>query len=194
MNNGSKLEDLKSGVKAFVANYPDNGIIGVQAYNEPGKISPEGYKELVPISKYADVKVNINNIIDGMRANGFTYSKNAMSFVKQRLEEAKAKFPEYNFNLIFISDGVPETAASDLACGRRCLAQEQNPEIVASEIKNLGIRIFSLAYLDDSDASLSNQLRALMINVASSPEDFFVAPVSNQIEEILAQIGQKFCE
>jgi hypothetical protein len=116
-----------------------------------------------------------------------------MEFSRQKLSEAKSKFPDYNFNFIFISDGIPETAASNQACNTRCLASEQNPEAVAQEIKSLGVRIFTIAYLDDSDQSLNDQLRVLMTNVASSPEDFFVAPVSNQIEGILTQIGQKFC-
>lgn len=191
---GSKLSDLKNGMKAFVASFPEAGIIGLQAFNEPGQISSEGYKELISISKYADVKTNLNNAIEGMRASGFTYSKSAMSFSKQKLEEAKAKFPEYKFNFIFISDGIPETSASSRACGgRRCLAQEQNPESVATEIKNQGIRIFTIAYLDEDDARLNDELQALMKNVASSPGDYFLAPVSNQIDGILAQIGQKLC-
>jgi hypothetical protein len=194
MGNGSKMSDLKNGLRAFGASFPDEGIIGLQAYNQPGEISPEGYEELVPISKFADVKNTFSSAVDSMRPGGYTYSKSAMEFSKTKLQEAMPKFPEYKFNLIFISDGVPQTRATDGTCGYdRCFAHIQDPTSVATEIKAMGVRIFTLAYLDDSDARLNNELRNMMTNVASSPDDFYVAPVSNQIDQILAQIGQKVC-
>jgi hypothetical protein len=205
---GEKIRDLKDGMKIFADKLPDASVIGIQAYNAPGNISPQGYTELVPISKVSDVRSNIDTAIENMSASGLTHSKDAMTFPKQKLEEGKSRYPEYKLNLVFISDGVPQTDAthkalcpatplpevcsiSGLSC--RCFAESQDPTGVASEIKASGVRIFTIAYIDDSDAKFNNLLQNLMKNVASSPEDYYLAPVSNQIDGILAQIGQKVC-
>lgn len=172
-------------------------------------VSSGGYAELVPISKYSTVKSLFKSQINAMYPKGGTYSKNAMEFAKEKILAAKAQYPNYQFNLIFISDGIPETLETNRACpggptgdlcssnpagGCRCFDQGQNPKTVANEIKNSGVRIFTIAYVDSSDQKFNDRLQSLMKSSASAPGDYYQAPVSSQISSILSQIAQKLCK
>lgn len=211
MEFGQKMPELKKGMSTFSSSYPDSGIIGLQIYSSPERRPPLGYQELVPISLYKDVKSQFKSSIESMTSVGGTHSKDAMNFVKQKLLEAGQKFSNYKLNLIFISDGIPETGATNDACpggingpfcgqspsgpqgACRCFAQEQDPTQVAAEIKNAGVRIFTIAYVDTSDAKFNDRLQNLMKNVASTPSDYYQAPVESQLTTILSQISQKLC-
>jgi hypothetical protein len=216
MEYGDKLVELKKGLVTFSSNFPDTGIIGLQAYSSPASRPPVGYHELVPIDLFKNVKSNFVSAVSSMRPAGATYSKDAMTFAKQKLDAARARFPDYQFNLVFISDGIPETEATEAAlcpggipnsdlcsvstnpltgqADCRCFAQVQDPTSVASQIKNSGVRIFTISYLDALDEKFNDRLQDLMKGVASSISDYYQAPVENQITTILSQIAQKSCE
>ncbi len=214
MEYGDKMPELKKGIVTFSSNFPDNGIVGLQVYSSPVSRPPVGYQELVPIDLYKNVKSNFVAAVASMSPRGATYSKDAMSFAKQKLEAARAKFPGYKFNLVFISDGIPETEATEAAlCPNgvpnsdlcsvsisplgqpdcRCFAQVQDPTSVANQIKNSGVRIFTISYVDVQDSKFNDRLQTLMKGVASSIDDYYQAPVESQITLILSQISQKLC-
>ncbi len=205
----NKMPELKKGMSTFSNNFPDSGVVGIQIYSDPDTYPPLGYRELLPVSKFGDIKNKFNSIVNSMIASGGTHSRDAMAFAKERLEKAKEKFGGYKFNLIFISDGIPETLATNTACpggptgnlctfgstgGCRCFAEEQNPTSVANEIKGLGVRIFTIAYVDTQDAKFNDRLQELMRNVASTPSDYYQAPVESQLTGILSQISEKLCK
>lgn len=194
---GDKIQKLKKGVLSFTQNFTDNNVIGAQDFSSPD--SPKGTVEtLIPVSYYKDVKSKIPSMVNSLQASGWTYTRDAFSFTQQRLAEATTKYPGYKFALIFVSDGVPETAQ----CPRLnqlmgTCKSEQNPTnspSIPDSIKAKGIRIFSIAYLDQNDTRWNNQLETLMKNIASSPSDFYIAPSSNQIDSILSQITTKLCQ
>jgi hypothetical protein len=195
MGTSDKMVQLQNGLREMVSEYPDSGVIGMQMFNAPDFTPPNGINELVPMSLYSSNKIQVQTAINGLIPNGFTYTKTAFEFVQPKLLAAKSIFSQYKINLVFLSDGVPETAVSDAACGNqtRCFATEQDPTSVATQIKQNGIRIFTIAYVDQSDASLNTQLQNLMKNVASSPNDYFILPDSSQIASILKQISTKIC-
>ncbi len=194
MSFGNKLTELKQGMIQFSQGFTDTTAIAVQKFSDKPS-------EVIPFSYYKDVRTQYSNYINSMSANGATYTKDAFVFTKQKMDAGISKFPNYKFALIFISDGVPETVQSDHECipaycraNCQCFAPEQDPTDVASQIKQEGIRIFTIAYVDKSDTNLEQRLENLMSNVASSPDDFYKAPDSNQISGILSQISQKLCQ
>lgn len=209
MRYGTKLQNLQSALRVFANNYPDDGIIGMQSFSEPAL----GPTADVPIDYFRNVESQFSSAISALFPDGGTYTRDAFSFVKPRLDAAKSKFSNYKFSLIFISDGVPETLARNNAqgacqgttpedlryCGLksdgncRCFDTSQDPTLIANEIKNSGVRIFSIGYINDEDLKFKDDLTTLMKNVASSPNDFYEAPIDNQLTDILSQISQKLC-
>jgi hypothetical protein len=193
MGFGNKMSQLQEGLINFTSQYPDAGLIAMQKFNDPTILPPTGAIELIPFSIYKDVKNQVQTSINQLIPGGATYSKNAFELIKPKLITAKAAYPNYKIVLIFISDGVPE-AFSPPPPGPGRFNPVQDPTAVAQEIKNSGIRIFTLAYLDQADKIDNNKLTELMTNVASSPNDFYTAPSSNQVTTILAQIATKLCQ
>lgn len=196
MGSGSKMLQLQNGLREMTSQYPDNGVIGMQMFNAPDYTPPNGAKELVPISLYKNVKSQISSAINGLIPNGATYSKNAFEFVRPKLQAAKTAFPDYKINLIFVSDGVPEAYSppNPPPPGPGRFNPVQDPSSVAQLVKSDGIRIFSIAYLDQTDQTDNTKLEQLMTNVASSADDFYKAPTSNEITSILKQITAKICK
>ncbi|MBI2031950.1 MAG: VWA domain-containing protein [Candidatus Levybacteria bacterium] len=210
MRYGTKLDNLKNALNVFAGSFPEDGIIGMQSYSEPSF----GPTADVPIDYFKNVKSQFLSAVSSLFPNGGTYSKDAFSFTKPLLDSARAKFPDHKFSLIFISDGVPETwegtrrlcpdgpaTADQRYCGPkpdnptqcRCFDTNQDPTSVANEIKLSGVRIFTIGYIHDEDLKFQDDLRTLMTNTASSPTDFYEAPIDNQLTDILSQISQKLC-
>jgi Mg-chelatase subunit ChlD len=188
MSNGQKLSELKKGLVTFINGFTDTSVVGMQKFSD----TPS---DVIPLSYFKDVKNQMTRDVNSMQASGWTYTKNAFIFTKQKLDSQTPKFPNYKFALIFVSDGVPENAAGNAACGgNRCFAKDQDPTQIAAQIKQEGIRIFTIAYVDRSDASLNTQLQTMMRNVASSPDDYYSAPDATQISSILSQISTKLCQ
>lgn len=212
MGFGNKMANLKSALLTFGRNFPIKGVIATQIYSSPGYIPPQ---ELIPFSFYGNIKSNFAQIINSMNAYGSTHSKDAFAFTKQKLEVAinDSRFKNQKFNIIFISDGIPETLEQNKLCpggqginseyctispldssACRCFDPSQDPTQIANDIKSRGVRIFSISYISDEDDKFKEKLRTLMKNVASSPEDFYEAPITNQITAIIKQITTKICK
>lgn len=188
---GSKLTNLKNGLKTFASSLPDSAVIGLQSFN-----GPQAPREIIPVSLYKNVKQKFSQWIDQMNADGWTYTRTAFNFSNSKIIQAIPQYPNHKFNLIFISDGVPETASCPRVRQPGCETGEDpttSPNI-ADQIKSNGVRIFSIAYLDNNDIRWNNQLQTLMKNVASSSSDYYIAPQSNQISDILKQITTKLCQ
>ncbi len=188
---GTKLAQLKNGLLAFKNKLSDENIFGLQTYSYP----PNTWINVVNPTYVKDVKSDLRAKICSIQADGWTHSKDAFLQTESILYGAKNKYPGYNFVLIFISDGVPETDEESRTCGQsRCFATKQDPTEVAKRIKENGIRIITLAYTDSGDQGLNEQLQAMMQRVASSPEDYYKAPSSNEVKEILEKIVNSICK
>lgn len=212
MDFGSKENNLKNALRIFTNNFPPEGILGLRTYSD-NTYSPI----VVPFDYYKNNKSQIASAIARMKPYRATHSKTAFEAEKQLLDAARAKYPQYKFNLIFISDGIPEsqegldrlcpggnlTSGDPRYCGPhpdnpskcRCFDPNQDPTQVATEIKASGVRIFTIGYIHDiSDVKFQNDLTTLMTNVASKPDDFYFAPIDNQLTEILGGIKTKICK
>lgn len=201
---GTKLKNLQDALKVFANSFPATGAIAMQTYNVSNK-------ERVPFSYFQDSKNLFLSSIAGFQPYSGTHSKDAMTFAKSKLDAGRPKFPGYNFALIFISDGIPETLATNINCpggingdlcspspenpsACRCFATDQDPTEIADQIKTSGVRIFTIRYIDTTDQKFNTRLTTLMQNVASDPnKDAYLAPLNNQIEEILKQITVRIC-
>src|SRR6185437_10497344 len=72
----------------------------------------------------------------------------------------------------------------------RCFATDQDPTVppnLADEIKNEGVRVFSIAILDQQDDRFNTQLKQLLQNVAS-PDSFYVSPTGQDLTDIMNKI------
>ncbi|OGH37733.1 MAG: hypothetical protein A3B44_00500 [Candidatus Levybacteria bacterium RIFCSPLOWO2_01_FULL_38_21] len=205
MRFGSKLDNVKGALKVFADNFPNEGIIAMQTFSDFPSAD-------VPFDYFRNVKSQFINAVYSIYADGGTSTKDAFTFTKSKLDNAMPKFPNQKFSLIFISDGVPETLATNIALcpggnpdptyctyspttpgACRCFDTNQDPTQVADEIKKSGVRIFTIGFIHDEDLKFQNDLTELMKRVASSPNDFYQAPINNQLTDILQQISVKIC-
>lgn len=216
MQYGLKESSLKNAINVFAGNFPNEGVMGLRTYSD------NTYRPIVVNFDYfKNNKTQIFNAVKSMTWWGATHSKTAFQDMKRDLDFAKTKFPNHKFNLVFISDGIPESEAErnrlcpsgNLAdpttdrnyCGPRpspdetkcrCFAPAEDPTSVADQIKASGVRIFSIVYLYDVDKEFQGRLSTLMKNVSSDPTtDYFEAPIGpDAIKPILEQISSKICE
>lgn len=208
MSFGTKLRNLQTALRFFGQNFPDTGVVAMQTYKTNATDTQRFINAVVPFGYWQDQKAQFNAAVNAFSPMGATYSRDAMSFVKQQIDANRANFPRYKFALVFISDGIPETGPGNIACSGgvngpncstspqgtcRCFDPSQDPTSVAQEIKDSGVRIFTIRYLDDYDAKFNAKLTTMMDNVASSVADSFVAPINNQLIDIMQKITTRAC-
>ena len=183
---GTKITELKKAVLTFTGQMSDDSVIAIQDFSSP--LSPYGtVRELVPFSYLKNVKTNLPTLVNNIQAYGNTHTKDAFIFTQQKLNAAIPNYPKYKFALIFISDGSPFTG------GGGFFDPAQDPTAVANQIKTSGVRIFTIAYVDRSDAANNTKLQQLMQQVASNG-DYTMAPDASKIGDILSKIATKMCE
>jgi len=202
---GKKLPLLQKGLLSFANKLSDQSVFGLQTFAE------DWTKNISP-GLFSDVKGKITDVVCKINPNGGTHTKDAFVKTKGVLEQAQITYPDHNFALIFISDGIPETLATNTACpgGQsgewcgpsptnpslcRCFAQEQDPTQVADQIKAMGtgIKIYTIAYVEKEDQKLNNKLQEMMKRVATTPNDAYMAPNETEIVGILNKISNEIC-
>ncbi len=123
-SSGTKLANLQSGLRYFASKFPDEGAVGLQIHYTAAAGFPPipKYNEvLVDHDYFKNVKTSFLNAISNFNPAGATYSKDAFIVMKQRLKDLKDsnKFPaNYKFALVYISDGIPETAEANFKYGQ----------------------------------------------------------------------------
>jgi len=196
---GNKLKQLQQGILSFVNKLSDQSVFGLQTFADPP--NTEWRNDINP-GLFSDVKGKITDIVCSLNANGGTYTKDAFTQTKDVLVQTQKNYSGRKLALIFVSDGVPETNESDsLPCTGRlcrantceCFAPEQDPTSVADEIKAMGIKIYTIAYVDQNDANVNDKLQALMKGVASTPDDYYMAPKETDVVAILNKISNEIC-
>ena len=215
MNLGTKLVNLRSGLRVFADSFPEEGVIGMQTFS--GGLTPDSRNITadVPFDYFKNNKTQFVSSIINLFPDGGTSTKDAFVFAKTQLDLAKQNFPDRKYTLVFISDGIPETlkqntdCPSDTSCRNqycaqktdflgnirwRCFDPNQDPTPIAAEIKASGVRIFTIGYVDDTEAKFNTELTALMKRVATAPEDFYPAPITGQLTTILQSITTKICK
>lgn len=200
---GEKLPLLKKGILTLAGNLSDESIFGLQTYSD-------NWREDITPDSYGNVKDQIIGKVCNIIPNGATHSKSAFERTREVIKLAKEKNPDHLFTLIFISDGIPETGNTNKACpggmdgewcgpmpnypgACRCFAQEEDPTPIAKELINMGVTIYTIAYVEKEDQKLDSKLQEMMKRVASSPENYFKAPDEKEVIDILKKISQEIC-
>ncbi len=207
----AKIDQLKVALRTFAEYFPPTGAIAMQTYSE-------AVKERVPFSIFNTSKSLFLEEVGAMGPQTATHSRDAFLVAEQNINLGKGLFPDYEFSLVFISDGIPESRQANNFCDGdhdgdhgdqtgeycmphplapnacRCFDTNQDPSDIATRIKSNGTRIFTIAFTDDhADADLDDKLQNLMRSIASSPNDYFHAPLNNQLTNIISLIANRVC-
>lgn len=212
MANGNKQVNERNALNSFASRMTDNSVIGIQIFSEPNNV-----REVVPISLYKDVRAQVQNTINSLTASGATSTRSAFDLAKQKLSQAisEDRFPGYKYNLIFLSDGVPEaqnlvpnsqnclvtapyTDPTTNLTTIRCFARIQDPRTptnIPAEIKALGVDIYSIAITDPQDQLMKNELLQLLRDTSSDPDStyFYESVDGNDLTAILDNVLKSIC-
>jgi len=167
----------------------------------------------LPLTYYKDSKTQVAQVINELQPNGYTKTRDAMEMAYDELKQSMEDddFPGYKYNLILLTDGVPEippprtciaqTNDPNTAPLPRCFAVEQDPTQspdITSEIKALGVDIYAInVYSPDypSDKFFFPYLTPLLEKIASTPTDthYFVSINGANLSDVLQSINSSIC-
>ncbi|HRN96163.1 MAG TPA: VWA domain-containing protein [Candidatus Levybacteria bacterium] len=197
----TKLPAMQEALKIFGQKLTDNSLIALHTFNNTNR-------EIIPFSLYKDVKANYDSNIDRLNnPQDATHTRSALTYIKPKIEQAQAKWPGYQFSVILLSDGIPERANTPIK--KTCPVTNPKPGMpstrnfsitedptqppnVADDIKNLGVRVFSIAILDQTDQCFSSALKELMQNVAS-PDSYYETYNPDDLKTIYNNIVFEVC-
>ncbi len=217
MQDDNKITKEKDGLRAFIKLLSPSSVIGMQTFSASAT-------ERAKIDFYKNNKTQVKANIDSLSAEGWTSMKKGFELAKTKISEAMAsnKFSGYKYYMVLLSDGVPEIPKNpgprtcleppgivpDPLWGSgpgegRCFAIEQDPRLpvnLATDIKNLGVTIYSIGIFSQtaqSDQAMKPYLEALLKNIASTPSDeHYFATDSNAVNlpEILDNLIETICQ
>lgn len=198
MQFGNKMPELKNALSSFVSLLSDKSLIAMQTFSTTTQ-------NVLPFSFYKDSKNQLASLIGSLTPNGATYTRDAFLMARDEIRKAQSAYPKYKFRLIFVSDGIPETMSpspnatckvSPVLNIKRCLDWAQDPNrspSVADDLKNMGVRIYTIAVLDHEDAIFNPELESIL-KQAASPGSFYLAPTASDLKKIYSQIGSRLCQ
>lgn len=200
----AKMTNLKDAVSEFSDQLSDTSVVALRTFSDTTSLR-------VPFGYFKDNKTSFDSAVSSMTPYGSTHQRSAFSAAKTDLESNVGKYPKYDFNLIFFSDGIPETSATNQACtesvcdtssplGCRCFAPTQDPTTVAEEIKAIknasgtNVRIFSILLFDPvRDSFAESKFKTLMKSVATDPSTYFETTDPDDLKELFDHVIQKVC-
>lgn len=194
-----KLPATKDALKTFGSHLTDDSVVALHTFNMTNE-------EIIEFSEYGTVKSNFNSRIDSLnRPEGWTYTRSALEYVKGKISTAMEKWPTHQFTLVLLSDGIPEreNTPTKLSCPHPqnwwasrnfSIAEDPTePPNIATEIQDMGVRIFSIAILDEADQCFSSALQELMQDVAS-PNSYYATYNPDDLSGIYSQIVFETCK
>lgn len=214
MKFGDKQPKEKEALNAFTSRMGETSVIGIQTFSS-------NVYDNVQISYLKDVRNQVQSTISGLTADGATSTRDALKLAQQKLSAAitQKKFPGYKYSLVLLTDGVPEAAGllpydnqkclvtvPDAALGGdRCFAKIQDPRgtptdptNIASQIKNLGVDIYSIGLTSEnsSDKTLQPYLEALLQDVASQPlsTHYYTSLNGENLTNVLNNVLSSICK
>jgi hypothetical protein len=211
MEDDNKMEKLKAALRSFVGKLSNSSVIAIHTFSAITE-------EHVPFDYYKNNKQQVLATIEGLGPEGWTSTRDGFQLAKQTISNAvtKKRFPGYTYNLVLLTDGVPEIPQypdePPRQCeaevpdalepgGIRCFSTDQDPRIptnLAQDIKNLGATIFSVGIYSQtsSDNQMKPYLEALLKDVASAPssEYYFSSIEGDNLNTILKSIISTTCQ
>lgn len=173
----TKIQALKDAVTLFIDNLSTDSVIGVQYF------SSEGIGNLIEINEKKNIG-DYSEAIKALPANGQTPTHNALAYSYNRLQNGVQKYPDRDFAFIFVSDGEPVPSSQDPRLF------DPNP---ADQIKDLGVEVYSIGILDNNQIR-SGKMKELLTDIASSPDNVYISPNGEDLDNIIAQISQDLCQ
>jgi hypothetical protein len=210
MSYDDKIGHEKQALTYFTSNMGGLSAIGIDTFGgNPGDVTTQ-----IPLSYYKDVKTQVPQVINGLTANGGTPTRDAMELAYNQLNQSisEEQYPNYQYNLILITDGVPEqlpprTCEEQTYDPRdaplpRCFAEQEDPTIptdISAEIRTLGVDVYAINVYSPSwpsDAYMFPYLSVMLEKVASEPSSthYFVSVDGNNLSDVLQSINQSICE
>lgn len=209
MANDNKMNNLKSAMRYFTSRMGGKSVIGIYTFSKD-------IDEAVPINLYKDVRKDVDDAINSFPTDGWTRTKDGMALVYERIKEMidDDVYPGYKYNLIVLTDGVPEipppqpagecifqTPDPNLAPAQRCFARSQDPRApvnIPNDIKAMGVSIFTIniySTTKESDVRMFPYLEALLKEISSPDikEHYFTTIHANNLQSILNTISNAIC-
>lgn len=188
----TKLARLKDAVNSFLEKANDTSVVGIQSfYSTPNGLVPVITND-VPISYYKDVKGLIPSVLASYSAIGATPTHGALTYAYNVLKDGLPKFPDREFNFIFISDGAPCPGIDCPTAG----GADQDPRLFtpnpADEIKKLGVTVYTLGIYEAGQRNLPF-LEELLKSIATSPDHYYAATTADDTKRLLSQISTRIC-
>lgn len=224
MRDGGKMQNIKDALTSFASNFNDKSVTGIRRFSSDyGYYCPyhPATERLTTIDFYGTSKNSFASSTNSLCADGSTNTRTAFAAELQDLTAAVTdqRFKDYNFNLVFISDGIPEengsghngacTGAESYAfCANskgncRCFVDDQDPTTnpqIAQQVQALksingkNIKVSSILVFDPvSDGPFEAKLTNMMKAIASTPSDFYKTSDPTTIKTIYSQISNKIC-
>lgn len=200
-----RIDVLKTSLLHFASSMTDRGIIGVMTYSDTSSDDPA---LRVPLREIGPNRATFQTEVGKLQAGGLSYLKSGFEEAKDVLVLAKQKYPDYQFNLIVVSSGIPQTAEcatspNDPACvckGTLCFAKDQDPTFppnIAKEIKDMGVNVFSIgiAASTPEQQAFSGEFQTMMNAIASTPVTryFTIVPSVSGMKDIMTKAGTSLC-
>lgn len=120
MEDGGKIDKLKEALNNFISKVKNKSVIAIRTFNTITSMQ-------VGFDFYKNNQSQVQAVINGLSPGGGTYTRNAFAGVKQDIVPLlnDKKFQMYTPNIIFFSDGIPETSAANTACVSRRLCTDK---------------------------------------------------------------------
>lgn len=201
-----KLQNEKQALSYFTSRMGGLSAIGINEFSDIAK-------QDLPLNYYKDVKPQVKQVINGLDADGYTKTRDAMQMAYSELKQSinNDDYPGYKYNVVLLTDGVPEVppprtcyvqfADPNTAPLERCFAQEQDPTVptnIPDEIRALGADVYVInVYSPDyhSDAEMFPYLNTLLQKVASQPLNthYYVSINGSTLNQVLQNIDSSIC-
>lgn len=216
----SKLTNLKNAIIAFSDELPDSALFGLYTFSSPAGGDPRQRLPtntalgVAPISQVrSQIAPALNAINPPQKAA--THMREGFDFVGEKIIAAKEENPDYLFNLIFISDGVPEdeggcregytigTCAENQQRGQRSYDKLHDPTDqwgipnypdIPQRIKDENINIQSIVIYNPNDLQIYPELKSLMQDISSGNESYWESEGATDMLNVLEGIKDHACD
>ena len=187
----TKINQMKDAVIQFANLLKPNDVIGVQIFsdNAINIFSPD---------LYSNYQTTFQSRITSLQPLRTTAMRRGFELAKQEITQAQTRYPDYNWVLIFLTDGIP-TGTDGLGP-----YEPENPTAVALEIESQDVRIITIGL--DLNSLLTPGIvytiprsqiiayaRNLLTQIASSPADYHESPSGSDLLAIYQDIAENLC-
>lgn len=187
MREGNKIAGVQAALRSFAEDFPGDGVISMQTFSDR-------IVEDVTAAEYGAAAEDFDAAVAALQPQSGTRTRDGFSFALQRMNTARLRYPNHEFHLIVISDGIPETSENNRRLGKNHQYDpSQDPSDVAAAAKQVGITVHAVALEDTLDAEQNKRHQAIMKAAASSSDDFYSASEEVELPGTLTKISKKMC-